>query len=171
MRWLSCYSLPPLATISTALFKPAYKKKSQCLRLADDKINNLRYDEIRCFFEHFILILRRSTMTNSKGCCQIGKKVICIIIFAVAIQLFFCLMAIAVAAGNALLPIVAFSHMLSWPIYFISLALAVILGVVRCLKSCGDKSQACCCSSSQECSTSKACSTSAESCSPCSEEK
>jgi hypothetical protein len=106
-------------------------------------------------------------MTNSSGSCHIGKMVASVIIFAVGIQLFFCLMAIAIAAGNALLPIVAFSHMLSWPIYFLSLALAVILGIVRCLKGSCCKSQSCC-SSSQDCSTSsKACSTASQSCSPC----
>ena len=109
-------------------------------------------------------------MTNSTGCCQIGKMVLGVVIFAIAIQLFFCLIAIAVAAGNGLLPIIAFSHMLSWPIYFISLALAVLLGIVRCLKGCC-KSQACC-SKTKECSTqSQACSIPSQSCCPRPEEK
>lgn len=73
---------------------------------------------------------------SSFDSCHIGKMVFGMVIFAFAIQLFFCLMAVAVAVGNGLTPFFAFSHMLSWPIYFISLALAVILGVAKCIKKC-----------------------------------
>jgi hypothetical protein len=109
-------------------------------------------------------------MTNSNGSCAMGKMIFGIIIFAVAIQLFFILVAIAVASGNDLPLIFAIHHMLSWPIYFMSLALAVVLAAVRCLKSCS-RSQSCC-STSQDCQTSsKACSTPTQSCCPSHEGK
>jgi hypothetical protein len=66
-----------------------------------------------------------------------------VIIFAFAIQLFFCLVGIAVAAGTGYVPNAAFSHLLCWPVYFISLAFAVLMSIVKCLKHC-TRAQACC---------------------------
>lgn|GEM_PF-3555200 len=79
-------------------------------------------------------------MTDSQGCCHIGKMVFGVIIFAFAIQLFFCLVGIAVAAGTGFAPYAAFMHLLCWPVYFISLAFAVLMGIIKCLKRCGNGS-------------------------------
>jgi hypothetical protein len=106
-------------------------------------------------------------MTNSSSSCHMGKMIAAVIIFAVGIQLFFGLMAIAIAAGNGFQPIMAFSHMLNWPVYFLSLALSVIFGMVCCLKRSCRQSQSCCSSSQECCTSSKACSTATQSCSPC----
>lgn len=87
-------------------------------------------------------------MTNSQGCCHLGKILVAVIVFAFALQLFFCLMAVAVATGNGYLPIVAFSHMFCWPIYFICLGLSFLLAVFKCIKHyvkhCSDDSANCC---------------------------
>ena len=84
---------------------------------------------------------------NTEGCCQIGKMIFGTIIFSVALQIFFCLIAVAVAAGNGYVPIVAFSHVLSWPVYFICLALAILSGLTHCMCRC--------CASGSSCTPSK----------------
>jgi membrane associated rhomboid family serine protease len=84
-------------------------------------------------------------MSNNQGSCNYGKMLLCIIIMALAIQVFISLISIAVAAGAGYSVFSAFFHMFCWPIYFLSLCLAILLGIVKCLKGhCNADSKACC---------------------------
>jgi membrane associated rhomboid family serine protease len=68
--------------------------------------------------------------------CNYGKMTLAIIVMAFAIQLFMSLISVAVAAGAGYSVFGALLHMFCWPIYFLSLLLSLLLGIVRCLKGC-----------------------------------